>query len=319
MLPDDTKQDRWNLPVEQGRPRVELSIITPVYNGRRTIERMMASLGNISPEHRASAEAVFIDDGSTDGTGELIKRISSHLAPMEVLLLCQANQGVSAARNEGIKHARGIWILFIDADDELLLDPFPFMNTHLDNTALGFPIIRLREGRVLNRVKPVLITGTNRLDVFTARNPFQPSSLVIKRECIKTNFDPEIPFGEDWLFWCRNPGIFARMAVEEERTSAAIHIHGMNTSADFNKAGIWRERIAHMLLEENVSTMTRKQRNNLKLQAAIGRFQQRIPVKAGVFFSFPCDPLLYAKFLVYAVSSWLGLRATPYNTNEESR
>jgi glycosyltransferase involved in cell wall biosynthesis len=87
----------------------EVTVVIPTYNhGRYIVDAVESALAQT---HRP-LEIVVIDDGSTDDTAE-------RLAPYRGQIECiwQENQGLSAARNAGIRRARGEWIAFLDADD----------------------------------------------------------------------------------------------------------------------------------------------------------------------------------------------------------
>lgn len=88
------------------RPLV--SIIIPVFNREKHIQQTLESL--ISDEYHPK-EIIVIDDGSNDGSAEIIKRFPG------IKYHYQKNQGVAAARNTGIKHATGQYIAFLDSDD----------------------------------------------------------------------------------------------------------------------------------------------------------------------------------------------------------
>lgn len=92
------------------------SIITPVYNARKTIYRCVTS---VIDQLEKDFEYIIIDDGSTDGS---INEIKSILEKTYVKLVRVPNGGVSAARNIGLKQACGEYIIFLDADDELTPD-----------------------------------------------------------------------------------------------------------------------------------------------------------------------------------------------------
>lgn len=93
-----------------------LTILVPAWNAAATIERTLAS---ILVERQVPLECVVIDDGSTDGTADVVARIAADDSRV-VLIRGLTNRGVSAARNEGLAVARGDWLLFVDADDRLL-------------------------------------------------------------------------------------------------------------------------------------------------------------------------------------------------------
>ena len=89
------------------------SIIIPCFNAEATIAE---SLDSIPPSSSSQAiEVIVVDDGSTDRSAAVVQQVRP-----DAILISQANQGASAARNRGISIARGDWIQFLDADDTLL-------------------------------------------------------------------------------------------------------------------------------------------------------------------------------------------------------
>lgn len=90
----------------------EISIIIPVYNAKLFLNRCIDSVLSQSFEN---FELLLIDDGSNDGS-ELI--CDGYVAiDSRISVFHKSNGGVSAARNVGIKHCRGKFVTFIDADD----------------------------------------------------------------------------------------------------------------------------------------------------------------------------------------------------------
>lgn len=91
-------------------PRV--SVVTPTFNRKDRLERVLDALRtqDVSPE---LFEQVIVDDGSSDGTGDWLKRQS---LPFAIHVETQENSGPAAARNRGVKAARGEIILFLDDD-----------------------------------------------------------------------------------------------------------------------------------------------------------------------------------------------------------
>ena len=91
-------------------PRV--SVVIPVYNARRYLEACVQSL---EEQSLRSFELICVDDGSTDGSAELLITLAKRYENLRILSLEHA--GVSAARNAGIEDAVGTYLLFVDADD----------------------------------------------------------------------------------------------------------------------------------------------------------------------------------------------------------
>jgi glycosyltransferase involved in cell wall biosynthesis len=89
-----------------------LSIIVPVYNRERLVARCMDS---ILRQEWSDYEIVAVDDGSTDGSAVILSRY-----PEVRLIRHERNRGVMQARSNGLRHARGLWSMFLDSDDELV-------------------------------------------------------------------------------------------------------------------------------------------------------------------------------------------------------
>ena len=89
-----------------------ISIIVPVYNVRPYLEQCICSI--IGQSYR-DWECILVDDGSTDGSGELCDELAHE--DERLIVLHQENQGVSAARNHGLSICKGEYICFIDSDD----------------------------------------------------------------------------------------------------------------------------------------------------------------------------------------------------------
>jgi glycosyltransferase involved in cell wall biosynthesis len=93
-----------------------ISAVIPTYNrSQQTIAAIESVLAQTYPYF----EIIVVDDGSTDGSGEVIQRFISQRAngSHQVVFLSQRNQGASIARNAGIARAQGEYIAFLDSDD----------------------------------------------------------------------------------------------------------------------------------------------------------------------------------------------------------
>ncbi len=91
---------------------VKLSIIIPVYNTEKFLETCIES---ILRQNYTNWEIILINDGSTDNAGALCDRYSKQ--DNRILVIHQANSGLSAARNVGICHSTGDYVMFVDSDD----------------------------------------------------------------------------------------------------------------------------------------------------------------------------------------------------------
>ena len=91
---------------------LDLSIVIPVYNYADILEDNIKSILNQKTDYRF--EAIFVDDGSTDGAQDILRKYENH---PNVKLIFQQNGGIGAARNTGVNNANGRYLMFVDCDD----------------------------------------------------------------------------------------------------------------------------------------------------------------------------------------------------------
>ena len=96
---------------------MKVSVVIPVYNVRLYLERCVQS---VLRQTYKDLEIILVDDGSKDDSGKLCDQLA--LSDQRIRVIHQENQGLSGARNTGIRQATGEYIIFLDSDDEWLLD-----------------------------------------------------------------------------------------------------------------------------------------------------------------------------------------------------
>jgi glycosyltransferase involved in cell wall biosynthesis len=109
-------------PVESGPESIRagqralISVIIPTFNRH---ELLIAAIETILAQTHPPFEIVVVDDGSSDGTGEMLQRFIDQRPDggVPIRYFFQANQGPAVARNRGVTEARGEWIAFMDSDD----------------------------------------------------------------------------------------------------------------------------------------------------------------------------------------------------------
>ena len=90
-------------------PAPRVSIVMPTYNRKDTIRR---AIDSVLQQRFADWELLIVDDGSTDGTKELVAGIDPR-----VRVIVQENRGVAGARNRALAEVRGGLVAFLDSDD----------------------------------------------------------------------------------------------------------------------------------------------------------------------------------------------------------
>lgn len=96
-------------------PSFDISIVIPVFNCETYLENCICS---ILKQDGVALEVIFVNDGSTDKSAEIIEKYACSRDNFR--LLHQENSGAAAARNHGMKYAQGKYTLFVDADDALV-------------------------------------------------------------------------------------------------------------------------------------------------------------------------------------------------------
>jgi glycosyltransferase involved in cell wall biosynthesis len=92
-----------------------VSVIVPIYNADKYLEACIKSI--ISQTYQ-NLELILVNDGSLDSSLSICEKYSQNYS--NIVIINQENQGVSAARKNGVLSAKGEWIIFVDADDVLL-------------------------------------------------------------------------------------------------------------------------------------------------------------------------------------------------------
>lgn len=133
-----------------------VSVIMPVYNAKKWLDRSIASLLN---QTIRNTEIIIINDGSVDGSEYVLEKWQA--ADRCIRYVNRENKGVSATRNEGIRLARGKYICFADADDYVESDMLRQMTSTLERTGAPCAICNYYEEDENESRKQVLLPWTN--------------------------------------------------------------------------------------------------------------------------------------------------------------
>src|SRR6056297_1274604 len=89
----------------------KITVVLPTFNRSKFLQESIESVLN---QTYCNYELIIVDDGSTDNTSKILSKYNNI---DKIKIFSQKNNGVSAARNKGIKEATFDWIAFIDSDD----------------------------------------------------------------------------------------------------------------------------------------------------------------------------------------------------------
>ncbi|MDD5217603.1 MAG: glycosyltransferase [Candidatus Omnitrophica bacterium] len=179
----------------------KISVMIPTYNRR---ERLKTAIRSVLAQTDVFFELIIIDDGSEDGTREMVL----HEFP-DVKYFSFENQGPAAARNRGIERASGEWMAFLDSDDEWLPGKLKaqleFFSQNPDVLICQTEEIWIRNGRRVNPMKKHKKHGGW---IFEACLPLcivSPSAVMLHRSIFDKIgfFDESLPACEDYDLWLR--------------------------------------------------------------------------------------------------------------------
>jgi glycosyltransferase involved in cell wall biosynthesis len=249
-------------PRERDQPRGMrdplVSVILAVHNREGSVARAIASVLAQTYPH---VELIVVDDGSTDGTRAVVEGFGG-----QVTLIAQAHAGVYAARNRGLRHARGELVAFIDSDDAWLSDKLaaqvPLMRrpevglvfgdvVHVTAPIDGAP----RTGLTSFRVAPPRRGRV--VDHFACCNFVPTTTVLVRRSCLEgvDGFSEASQLSADYLAWFR---IALRYELDYvDRTVAEYTVHAEGISFDLGRSLAARINLFSAELERTTHPQTR--------------------------------------------------------------
>ena len=180
---------------------MDISVIIPTYNRAHTLSRAVES---VLVQSLRADEIVIVDDGSEDHTAELVRRRFPQCRYVH-----QLNQGVSAARNCGIRAAKGDWIALLDSDDAWLPDKLQRQCRQLqDNPQYRLchtDEIWIRHGVRVNPMQKHAKSGGWIYQRCLPLCVISPSAVLLHRSLLDEAglFDTALPACEDYDLWLR--------------------------------------------------------------------------------------------------------------------
>ena len=177
------------------------SIVIPAYNREDVIGDTLASC---IAQTWSDYEVIVVDDGSSDGTPGVVADYARRHP--EIRLLTQSNSGPAAARNLGVREARGKYIAFLDSDDRFLPEKLEVFARHIEETGAGLlygPVLSERgNGAIWLRPESGLGEGESIFDyLFLRRGVVLPSTVLVERDAaLRFPFLESLWFGDNDQF-----------------------------------------------------------------------------------------------------------------------
>jgi len=181
----------------------KISIIVPVYNAEKYLERCIKSLIN---QTYPNLEIILINDGSIDDSAKICDNYAK--IDNRIIVIHKENEGVSKARNLGMKKATGDYITFIDSDDFIEINTyneiFDELKKDFDIIVFGYKVIKSRKN--CDKIVPIKREYFDENKEFLidaySNNYFSCvwNKLYSKKLCKSVQFDEKLKFGEDFKF-----------------------------------------------------------------------------------------------------------------------
>lgn len=177
-----------------------ISIIIPCYNASKTIAR---TLNSIREQDFKDVEIIVVNDGSKDNSLEVLSMFEK--VDDRIRVITQENAGVSVARNNGLKYAKGNYIVYLDADDNYTT-PYALsdMMKKLKETNSDVVVCKFTHPCFEQYLDAGTYDLTNKKGFMAYIQDFFTSSMpwnrIIKRECITEKFIEGVKFTEDEIF-----------------------------------------------------------------------------------------------------------------------
>lgn len=182
----------------------DISIIIPIYNTQKYIEKCLRSL---EKQTMKNFEIILVNDGSTDNTEKIIKKYINEHKNLNIIYIKKENEGLASARNCGVKRAKGKYISFLDSDDYLDNNLFQNLKQYMDKDAemIKFKMQKVEEtGKVLEKIDgPVfdICTGEEAFKKLCTKDKYiDPACIYLyKREFfVDNNFEYKLRYHEDF-------------------------------------------------------------------------------------------------------------------------
>ncbi len=178
-----------------------VSVILPTYNRGWVLKE---AIDSVLLQDYPHIELIVIDDGSTDNTQELLEPYRNRIT-----ILTQANKGVSAARNAGIKKSRGTLIALLDSDDawdkRKISCQVEFFHAHPEAMICQTEEIWIRKGRRVNPKKKHQKPSGMIFEASLHLCLVSPSAVMMRKELfdLKGYFNEDFMVCEDYDLWLR--------------------------------------------------------------------------------------------------------------------
>ena len=232
------------------------SIILPTFNRGHMIHLAIESVLN---QTYKDWELIIVDDGSTDDTKDVIAEFIEK--DNKIRYLHQKNKEGSAARNKGIKEAKGHWICFLDSDDIYHtnhLEEFKNLINQKDSKR-GLYFSGLSYGKYSEDFEEYDLTHKNNIEFIFLNTIGTPRACIHKSILLKHQFNEKIRIGEDRELWVR---ILKKNPLYFHRKKTFIEVEHPNRSINLG-AELENLKTLNLILKSNKKSIRKKVKNKV--------------------------------------------------------
>jgi glycosyltransferase involved in cell wall biosynthesis len=184
----------------------QISVILPTYNRETWLSE---TLDSVFAQTFQDFQVIVVDDGSDDCSAQILQKIQGRVGKNRCKIITTPHQGVSHARNTGIRHSNSPLIAFLDTDDRWLPDKLTLQVKELqqnpDAVLCHTEEIWIRNGKRVNACKHHEKNGGMIFEKCLPRCVISPSATLIRRSILDEVglFDESLPACEDYDLWLR--------------------------------------------------------------------------------------------------------------------
>ncbi len=215
-----------------------VAVIIPAHNAAATI---LEALDSAITQTEKRLQIIVVDDGSTDQTRELVTNIQQ--SDKRVQLLSQHNQGVSAARNSGLKVVQARYVAFLDADDKWLPNKLEIQLTFMQSTGATFTFTAYRKFSTQRLYRQRDVPQVATYNTLLVSRPINTSSVVFDTTALTLNW-PELPrqsgLHEDLLLWLRLSKTTMLYGIKDDLCRVRIGRESRSSNKAKSALNVWR-------------------------------------------------------------------------------
>lgn len=245
---------------------LSVSVVIPVYNSERFLQD---SINSVLDQTFSDFEIVVVDDGSTDGSADIVHRYSD----ARIRMVSHArNRGQAEARNTGIRSSRGIYVALLDSDDiaepTRLAEQVEAMERDRELAYLGtWALIFNSETPTVTKLWKTEITDNALRILLMFRNRFNASSVMFRRNAVSSELFENIPMAEDYRFTVA----MSKLGKIGNLSKPLVRYRRHATSLTVSKQSLMTECVEKILLQQLEDFGMRPSERELKIHQHVGR------------------------------------------------